>query len=689
MSQDLGEHDDAEGKKTKPDVDLPKGFTSEAGFLSHMRTEFADDIQADRLNREAGLEDIRFVIGDQWDSIVKARREAARKPVITVNRMPAFIGQVIGQRRQSETTINFIPDNGGTVAVARVREGLMRAIQKDSRADIAYDKALEGSVACGIGNFQVVLDWGKGDDVWQQNIAIEPINDHFAVVWDRTITDPSGRDAEHVFLVDTIKKAEFRHRWPWAVVSDIQVDVTIRGDLRMNGWMTVDDVRIVNYWRMVTKKRTVALMNDGSTQDITQAIGKDADPQAKMTVLSNIMQRRDGSPIMREVDRKFAEMYICSGADILEGPYQLPIDRVPIFRVPGWEMNVAETKCRWGLVRFLKDPQRLHNFSRSVAAEKMMQTPRAVWAASDTAVAGREQQWRNSHLTDDPLLIWNAESGNKPERVNPAQMEQAWLGFSELSAQDIKDVSNIHEANLGMPSNEVSGAAIVARQRVSDTGTVIYHDNLNQAIEECGRVVNDLIPIVYDTPRIVKVLGVDAKQDMQVINTMGDPRSIDITLGRYSITVNTGPNYATKRVEAAENMMNLANAMPQVLSVAADKIVEAQDWPGAADIAERIRMTMPPEMLKPEEMTPTIQAAQAQKQQQSQTQQQAAMQMAIANYFKTQSETTLNNARAQNFQATAEAVAPKLQNESMTAASNASAKELSGHLAAIKLATGG
>ena len=139
MAQDLGGHDDEEGRKTKPDIDLPAGFKDEAGFLSYMRKEFYDDIQADRLNREAGLEDIRFTIGDQWDSIVKARREAARKPVITVNRMPAFVGQIIGQRRQSETTINFIPDNGGTVVVARIREGLMRSIQKDSRADVAYD----------------------------------------------------------------------------------------------------------------------------------------------------------------------------------------------------------------------------------------------------------------------------------------------------------------------------------------------------------------------------------------------------------------------------------------------------------------------------------------------------------------------------------------------------------------------
>lgn len=684
MAQDTLANDADEGK-TRPDITLPAGYDNESAFLHEMRGLFYDDIQADRLNREAAIEDLKFFVGDQWDPIVRARREAARKPVLTINRLPAFAAQIIGQRRQSETVINIVPDNGGTVAVARVREDLLRSIQKESRADIAYDTSLEGAVMCGIGNFQVVLDY-QNDDVFEQAINIEGINDHLAVVWDRTIADKTGKDAGHVFVVDTVPKKEYQARWPWAVVSDMQVDVALRGDLRMNGWITIDDVRIVNYWRMRTKKRTLALMNDGSTRDITDDM---ADPEKAAETLKNIMTRPDSTPIMREVDRKFAQMYLCSGQDILEGPYELPIGRVPVLRVPGWEVNVGEWKHRWGLIRFLKDPQRLHNFSRSIAAEKMMQTPRAVWAAADTAVAGREQQWRNSHLSDDPLLVWNAESGQKPERVPATEMEQAWLGFSELSAQDIKDVSNIHEANLGMPSNEVSGAAIVARQRVSDTGTVIYHDNLNQAIEEAGRIINDLIPTVYDTPRIIKVLGSDAKQDMQVINAMGDPRSIDITVGKYSTTVATGPNYATKRIEAATDMMNLANAMPNVLAVSADLIVEAQDWPGAQEIAERIRMSLPPGLLKPEEMTPALQAKAAQQQQQQGQQQQAQIAAAVATYMKTQSETTLNNARAANFQVSAEAVGPKLQNDSIRTASDASAKELTGHLNAIKIASGG
>ena len=663
----------------RPAIVAPSDFKDAADFLSDMRQKFYDSIQYDRLNREAALEDLRFLVGDQWDDLVRQRREAARKPVLTVNRLPAFVAQIVGNRRLNETDIKILPDNGGTVPVARVREGLIRSIQKLSFANQAYDKALECSVTCGVGNFQLELDY-EDDDVFDQTIKINAINDALSVVWDRMLAEPTGRDATHCFVVDVITKKEFYARWPWATAADIIIDVTLRGDLRMNGWISVDDVRIVSYWRMRTRKRTLALMSDGSTQDIT---AKDLE-----TVLPNIVQRANGEPIMREVNKKYAEMYLASGLDLLEGPYELPVSRLPVFRVPGWEINVGEWKHRWGLVRFLKDPQRLHNYWRSVVAEKIMQTPRAVWVAKAEAVAGREKDWRASHLTDDPLLIWNGEAGDKPERVQPAQLEEALLGQAEITTQDFKDVSNIHEANLGMPSNEVSGAAITARQRVSDTGTVLYHDNLNLAIEQCGMVCNELIPVVYDAPRIVKVLGVDGKQDMQAINDTGNPDSIDIGMGKYSVTVATGPSFMTKRMEAAEDMRSLANAAPQLLSLFADLYVEAQDWPMAEEIARRIRTTLPPGLVDPKDMTPELQQQHQAAAQQQQQQMAMQVRMAVAEYMKTQSETALNSARAQHFAVQAELAPAKTQNESLTAASTAAERELKGHLDAIRVADG-
>jgi hypothetical protein len=664
----------------KPNIKIPKEYENEAEFLDEMRRMFADDLQADRLNREAALEDLKFVVGDQWDDITRARRESGRKPVLTVNRLPAFIAQILGSRRLNETDVKVAADSDGAVPIAQVREGLIRSIQKVSRAEGAYDNALAGAVMCGIGNFGLELAENEDDALGEQDINVYPINDHLSVLWDRAMKDPTGKDATHVFEVEVMTQRDFYQTWPWATPADVTTDYNIRGDLRMSGWVSIDDVRVVAYWRMRKRKRTLAALIDGSTVDIT-------DEDDPITLLK-IATKPDGSPVIREVMRPYAQMYICSGVDVLEGPYDLPISRVPVFRVPGWEVYVAEWKHRWGLTRFLKDPQRLHNYWRSIIAERLMQTPRAVWVSSQEAVQGREADWRSSHLSDNPLLIYNGTSGAPPQRVQPAQLEESLMGESETSAQDIKDVSNIHEANLGMPSNEVSSVAIMARQRVSDTGTIIYHDNLAKAIEEAGRVMNELIPVVYDTPRVVKIMGKEGQDYMQAINQFNNPKSIDITAGKYSITCGVGPSFATKRIEQAAAILGMSQAMPQILSLAADLIVEGQDWPSADKIANRLRNALPPGILTPQEMTPQqVQSAQqhAALQQKAQSVQDA---MATANYLKTQSDALLNAARARNFAAEAANQPQKEMIEGSRAAAEITHTEYQDRLDALRIAAG-
>lgn len=668
----------------KPHFRLPKRYDSETIFLQEMRDLFADNTEADRLNREAAIEDLRFVIGDQWDDLVRQRRDAARKPTLTINRLPAFVAQVIGQRRQNDTQVKIEPDNGGTQPIAHVREGLLRSIQKISRAKLAYDNALAGSVMCGIGNFQACIE-DSTNDIWAREIRVRQILDHLAVVWDRHITDPTGADAEVCFVIETMPKRLFYQKWPWATPADVTTDLTLRADLRMTGWVGIEDVRVVDYWRMRQKKRLYALTQAGATVDITDI---DADTPDGAGMISQIATMPTGEPIIREVIVRYAQLYVCSGLDILEGPFEYAIDRIPVFRVPGYEVKTGDWSHRWGIVRFAKDPQRLHNYWRSAVAEKLMQTPRASWMAADSAVAGREQEWRVSHLSDDPLLIWNSESGQKPERVPPAIMEDALINQAMITSQDIKDVTNIHEANLGMPSNEVSGAAINARKEVSDTGTAVYHDNLNMAIEECGRVCNALIPIIYDSARIVKVLGEDGKEWSQAINDADNPMAVDITSGKYSVTATTGPSYATKRVESATAMSELATAMPQVLSVAADLIVEAQDWPDKDKIARRLRQNMPGINFEPDELTPLMQQnAAAQQQGQAQQTQMLLQKMGIEMRAK-DSQTTLNLARAHNFMTQSAMQAPKMATQAANTQSQIADRRVRAQLEAVRVYSG-
>lgn len=588
----------------------PDDFETDLDFLRFATQLFDSDLLSDKDNRDQAVEDAKFMVGEQWEDFIKQKRVAAKKPTLTFNRLPAFVGQVVGDRRLNETDIKIIADDNAHKKTARVREGLVRSIQKNSRADIAYTKALENQVITGMGNIEVAAEYAH-DDVFEQDLRVNEIPNALAVVWDQMSVEPSGADAKHVFKVQSMRRTVFRQQWPNAKSGDPSTDLRILGYEIDQQWLTEDEVRIIEFWRMRSRKRIVALVKDPDGSEDVEDV-TDLEPEKW---LGRVVNNAQGLPQIREVDRKYAQLYLLTAHDILEGPYELPIQRVPIFAVKGWNINVGNNVHRFGLIRFLKDPQRLHNYWRSIIAEKLMLTPKGNWLATEEAVQGRETEWRESHLSDDPLLIYDGDHP-KPERIAPAQIEAGLIEQAGMAAQDLRDISNLHQASLGQQSNEVSGVAIQARQRVGETGTVIYQDNLNLAIEEIGIVLNQLIPHIYDTSRTIKILGEDGKDIPAVlINDETDEESVDITAGKYSVSSTSGPSFATKRIEASESMLNMVNAVPQTMAVTLDKIVEAQDWPGATEIARRLQSQLPPGVLDPNDMT---------EEQQKQAQQNAA-----------------------------------------------------------------
>ena len=85
--------------------------------------------------------------------------------------------------------------------------------------------------------------------------------------------------------------------------------------------------------------------------------------------------------------------------------------------------------------------------------------------------------------------------------------------------------------------------------------TFIYPDNLKSTIAECGRVTNEPYPGLTRRARV----RCWARRKASTCNgstTRTDPEVLDIANGRWrDVVVDTGPSYTTRRVEAAETMM--------------------------------------------------------------------------------------------------------------------------------------
>ena len=111
-----------------------------------------------------------------------------------------------------------------------------------------------------------------------------------------------------------------------------------------------------------------------------------------------------------------------------------------------------------------------------------------------------------------------------------------------------------------------------------------------------------MVPRIYDTPRMVRILGEDETPGHEWINRpLADGRVHDLRVGKYDLVVSTGPAYQTMRQEAAEGMRDMAQAYPPLMQFAGDKMVKAMNWPDADVIAERFKKTIPPELTKGED----------------------------------------------------------------------------------------
>lgn len=581
---------------------------SSSDFFLEMRKRFNSGVEYDSKNMEAFRDDIKFVVGDQWDAAVKDRRERSKKPCLTINRLPAYVAQVVNTRLMNETEIKVYPDHGGTKEIAQIREDIIRSIYKNSDAKFARDEALKYQVAGGIGYFTLNVDY-TGDDVFDQEIKLEGISDPNLVVMDPQSFRPCGGDARWGFIIKEYSVDEFKEKYP-----DAQVEASFAVDTgNTTSWYSKETIRTVRYWRMVTKgKKTIALLKDGRIEDIT-----DIDIEH---IRDAIQLRSDGSLYTREVPDVVARLSICSGSEKLEGDFDYPMSSIPIYRVPAWEFRIEGETHRWGLVRNLKDPQRLHNYWRSVLAERLVSMPRNKFVAMKESIKGLETQWRTANQSDDSLLVYNDDT-LKPEQLEPPTLDPALLQESQAAAQDIKDVSNIQDASMGVESNEVSGKAIQARVRQTDVGTYIYHDRLRAADERCAKNINELIPYIYDTHRIITVVGRDDKEALKAINDPNN-KNTDLGLGRYGLTVTTGSSSVTKRAEAVEVMLTFINAAPQYAMMYWDLIIEMMDLPKSEELVRRFRMMAPAGMIAeedmPEEMKQQRQQAAA-KQQQAET----------------------------------------------------------------------
>jgi hypothetical protein len=291
----------------------------------------------------------------------------------------------------------------------------------------------------------------------------------------------------------------------------------------------------------------------------------------------------------------------------------------------GEETQIGRERLRWGLIEFIKDAQRRYNYFSSAHTEIVALQPKSPFIGTEKQFGDYLDVWQTANTTNHPFLPYtpDPQAPGEPKRSQPPVSSQGISDGIQLAAEEMKAITGIYDAALGQKSNETSGKAIMARQRESDVGSYVYSQNFGRAMRHCGRVRLDLMPRIYDTTRVFRVMGVDGKIDTVAINQPGGPEDAgedaaaallinDISAGEYDVVLEQGPSYTTKREEAKEGMIEFIRAFPDAMQVAGDLVAQAQDWPHKDEFAKRLRALIPPQVIKAAEQEDGMGAEQQQ-----------------------------------------------------------------------------
>jgi hypothetical protein len=593
-------------------------------ILEQAKDDFKRANDAEAAQRKISEECLRFgILGEQWPDNVKRQREEEGRPCLTINRLPSFLKQVTNDARMNRPAINVKPTGDGANEVtARIHNDLIRNIWTSSQGDVCTDTAMDFAGAGGFGYGIVRVDY-TCDDAWDQDIMVERVANPFSIYGDPDSKEPTSIDWNVAFVTDWYSKTKFEAKgWKWKDSRPNSFEIDGREDL----WYDDKRVRVAEYWTRSEVETELVKLSDGKVMH-AEEVEKVKDLLAAQGV--GVAGTRPGKTYK-------VKQRIITGQQVLEendwlGKY------IPIVPMYGEEWNIAGKRYFFGLFNRSMDPQRMFNYWRTASTELVALAPKAPFIGAVGAFATDAGKWGTANNKSHPFIEYDPVPGEPPpQRQAFAGVPAGALQEAMNASDDMKSTMGLFDASLGAKSNETSGKAIVARQREGDTSTYNFHDNRNRFVEHMGRIVIDLIPKVYTKERILRCVQEDEttytvpvnqpvvlKQQLEAVMSgkpvpQGKPEGppeyvpapqdpalsqmlngitqiFDLTVGKYDVTVSSGPSFTTRREETSEQMMEFIRVFPQAAPLIGDLLAKNLDWPGSEQVAERLKAMLPPQ----------------------------------------------------------------------------------------------
>lgn len=583
-------------------------------FLRLARDRFRTASDAESKLREEQLYDKKFYASEQWEPQHLALRAASNRPCLTINHLPGISRQITNPIRSQWPSMKASPvDSDADVETADVATGFIRHIERSSNAEDAYVTCFEDVVRIGTGFLRLTTEFESetwDDRAWNQVLKIKRVRNRFAVFCDPSAEELDGRDMRYAFIVQDLSREEYAARYGEDARASFETWLTGTG-AETSDWSPIGKVRIAHYYYVDEAQHDIVLVQYETDEGVQRATWLKA-------TLDDFKKKQPDLPIevlrRRTVLTRTVKVALISGCEILEGNAdktegrEWPGPWIPVIRINGDEIDIEGTVDYRGIVRDARGPSRMINFWASSIAEAVGTAPKAPYIVEAGQIVGLEEFW--NHLNDrvTPYLPYKGRAIDgrllpPPQRVTGEPPIQAMVAGHALAESQLRSVTAMYEDVLGEQGNERSGKAILARQNRGDIGASHFRSNFMRGLRFLAEQILAVGPRIYDVERIIRIVGKDGTEKKVMLHRGEAPETADqrglvgiydLSATKYDIVVEAVPSFQTRREESVSAMVEMIRAFPQAFPVIGDLLVGNMDWPGAKELAARLKVLLPP-----------------------------------------------------------------------------------------------
>lgn len=541
----------------------------------------------DEQNRRDSRDDLSFRAGTQWDDSDARIRKLQGRPTLVLSQIDQYVRKIVGQSRSMAPSVRvFSVDLDTPPEMAQLFEGAIRDIEQRTNAQHARMNAHTDQVTCGIGHYEVGYEMHPTKPEMQ--ICIKTIKDPLSVVWDPSSSEIDRSDARFCFRTLQIPLTEFETKFPDSEPRDFATSRVSGYSYRYYDnlrWTQGAHVTLCQNWEKYTKKHKFIVVAGGMTIDVTDM---EDETIAKF-------QPIDG--YSRDIDH--LKFQLLSGNDILEEIKDYPCRHIPIVPVIGEEIYTNEGVYRQGVVRKMREPQKMYNYMMSIGMEQLGQSVKSPFILSNGMIdSGNENMWRQANTGALPFLVFNPDPSFpnlKPERSLSPTQHRDTMQVAQMFVNDMSNASGLHQEALGKETNAKSGKAIESRQMESSVMTNIFGHHLQASVRHEGRILLSMIQHLYTKNQKIRIITSEQKEEFVEINKKfyhypSDRVVIlnDMTQGEFEVRASSGPSYGSIKKESLNNLMEIVRLNPQMMPFILPEMVALMEVPNQETLKQAV-----------------------------------------------------------------------------------------------------